>query len=148
MKKYDYTLFVLLVFISVFSVKTNAQQVNKDTFAINKYFQSNKEAAILLEKGVDLSITQTQNSKFFLNQVGYNNQINIISNAGNNQTVIQLGNNNEYKFVTYYNDAVSNLNIIQQGNSNSLQVYGENSLIKNLSIVQKTNFKTVIIRNN
>ncbi len=148
MKKYDNTLFVLLVFISVFSVKTNAQQVNKDTFAINKYFQSNKEAAILLEKGVDLSITQTQNSKFFLNQVGYNNQINIISNAGNNQTVIQLGNNNEYKFVTYYNDAVSNLNIIQQGNSNSLQVYGENSLIKNLSIVQKTNFKTVIIRNN
>lgn len=148
MKKYDYTLFVLLVFISVFSVKTNAQQVNKDTFAINKYFQSNKEAAILLEKGVDLSITQTHNSKFSLNQVGYNNQINIISNAGNNQTVIQLGNNNEYKFVTYYNDAVSNLNIIQQGNSNSLQVYGENSLIKNLSIVQKTNFKTVIIRNN
>ena len=106
MKKYDNTLFVLLVFISVFSVKTNAQQVNKDTFAINKYFQSNKEAAILLEKGVDLSITQTQNSKFSLNQVGYNNQINIISNAGNNQTVIQLGNNNEYKFVTYYNDAV------------------------------------------
>lgn len=148
MKKYINTLFILSFVISLFSLKVSGQQVNEDTHIINQYFQSNKEAALLLQKAVDPSVFQSQNNGFSLNQVGYNNQINIRSGINNTQMVGQIGNYNNYQFIAYYNKNVSNFNIIQQGNSNSLQIYGENSLVKELSIVQKASFKTLIITNN
>lgn len=148
MKNYISTLFILLFVVHLFSLKANAQQVNADTYAIKQYFKSSKEANLLLKKVIDPLVVQSQNSMLLLNQVGYNNQINISSNVKNSHTVTQIGNNNEYQFISYYNSSVSNLNIIQQGNSNSLQIYGDNSLIKNLSIIQKTNYKTLVIKNN
>lgn len=148
MKNYTNTTLILLFVIGFFTIKANAQQTNEDTYIINQYFQSNKEASLVLEsKGLDPAILQSKNNAILLNQVGNSNQIDIKSSINNAQTVSQFGNNNDYQFINYYNSSASNFNIIQQGNSNSLQIYGENSIIKSLGIVQKADFGTLIIKN-
>lgn len=148
MKNYTSTLLILLFVIGLFTMKANAQQTNEDTYIINQYFQSNKEASLVLgSKGLDPAILQSQNSVILLNQVGNSNQIDVRGNSNDAQTVGQFGNNNDYQFINYYNNEVSNFNILQQGNSNSVQIYGENSIVKNLGIVQNANFKTLIIKN-
>ncbi|WP_372746872.1 hypothetical protein [Lutibacter sp.] len=146
MKNYKYITLILLVVVFSFSFKINAQQYDENTFLINQYFQASKDASLLKENGL-LSNSQIQNSEISLNQVGNKNQIEIKSSGNDAQIVGQTGNNNNYKFINYYNSSPSNFNIIQQGNSNSLQIYGENSIIKNISIIQKTNFDTLIITN-
>jgi len=126
----------------------NAQQTDETTYIINEYFQLNKEASLLLENKTPItSANQYQYSSVKLNQIGNCNQIDIKSSINDSQIVNQFGNSNNYQFINYYNSAVSNFNILQQGNSNSLQIYGENSLIKNMSIVQKANFETLVIKN-
>ena len=83
-----------------------------------------------------------------ITQIFFNNNIIDIKQNGNNTEVVnQLGNKNYYSFINYYNNSPLNLNILQKGNSNNLQIYGQNSLIENMSIVQKSNSKTIIIKN-
>jgi len=128
-------------------MKANAQQANDDTYIINQYFQSNKEASLLENKLPSATNIQSQDNITLLNQAGNNNIIDIKSNVNDAHTVTQLGDNNYYNSIKYYNNSSSNFNILQKGESNSLQIYGENSIIKNLGIVQKANFKTLIIKN-
>lgn len=122
-----------------------SQQIDSNTHIINQYFQLNKESASVVNsyiRGV-----QPQINEVTLNQVGNNNKIEVKSVGNDSQGVNQVGNNNYYQFINYYNNTPSNFNILQQGNSNSLQIYGENSIINNIGIVQKSNFKTLIIKN-
>jgi len=147
MKNYTSTLLILLFVISFFTMKANAQQANDDTYIINQYFQSNKEASLLENKLPSATNIQSQDNITLLNQAGNNNIIDIKSNVNDAHTVTQLGDNNYYNSIKYYNNSSSNFNILQKGESNSLQIYGENSIIKNLGIVQKANFKTLIIKN-
>jgi len=148
MKNIDNIVFAFVMLFGVLFSNIIAQTADENTYIINQYFQSNKEASLVLgSKGLDPSILQSKNNSLLLNQVGNNNQIDIRSSVNDTQTVGQIGNKNDYQFINYYNNEVSNFNILQQGNSNSVQIYGENSIVKNLGIVQKTNFKTVIIKN-
>ena len=134
---------------NLISYKGYTQQNNEDTYIINQYFQLNKDASLILENKVPTSSNniQSQDNFLSLNQVGNNNVIDIIQKDNDSQTVNQRGDKNYYSFINYYNNIPSNFNIIQEGSSNSLQIYGENSIIKNLGIVQKANFKTLIIKN-
>lgn len=142
-------------FISVFLVCTlffnalsvRSQQVDENTRVINQYFQLSKQSASANTADSSIRDVQSQINVVTLNQVGSNNQVNVKSNLNDSQEVSQVGNNNHYEFINYYNNSPSNFNILQQGNSNSLQIHGENSIIKNISIVQKANFKTLIIKN-
>ena len=150
MKNYSYRFSFFLVLFNFIIFTGNAQQIaDEKTYLINQYFQNintNEISLIENNKLVNFSnFSQVDYAK--LNQVGNNNQIDIRSDVGNSQTVSQLGNGNNYEFISYYNSNISNFNIIQQGNSNSLQIYGENSLIKNISIFQKADFGTLIIKN-
>ena len=150
MKNYIHLLPVFLLFFNITFFNCNAQQfTDKNTYIINQYFQSinTNENSHLENNQQDNSSNFSQVDYVNLNQVGNNNQINIRSTDGDSQTVSQLGNGNNYEFINYYNSNISNFNIIQQGNSNSLEIYGENSLIKNISIVQKADFGTLIIKN-
>jgi hypothetical protein len=148
MKNYYYTSFIFFVLLNLTSFNGNAQQTDESTYIINEYFQLNKEASLLLENKVPAtSNIQSQDINLVLNQLGNSNQIDIKGSINDAQTVNQFGNNNDYQFINYYNRSVSNFNITQQGNSNSLQIYGENSLIKNIGIVQKANFETLIVKN-
>ena len=150
MKNCSYRFSFFLVLFNFIIFTGNAQQIaDEKTYLINQYFQNintNEISLIENNKLVNFSnFSQVDYAK--LNQVGNNNQIDIRSDVGNSQTVSQLGNGNNYEFISYYNSNISNFNIIQQGNSNSLQIYGENSLIKNISIFQKADFGTLIIKN-
>lgn len=144
-----YLLSVLLMLFSFTFFNGNAQQnSDENTFIINQYFQLNKEASLYENKiKPTTNNKQAQSNLVILNQIGNSNEIDIKQNGADSQKVNQFGNNNYYNFINYYNSSPSNFNIIQQGNANSLQIYGENSLIKNIGIVQNTNFKTLIIKN-
>ena len=67
--------------------------------------------------------------------------------AGDSQDVTQFGNNNDYKYYTFYNKNNTNIVVNQEGNQNSLQIFGENSLMKDATIFQKSNFKSIVIKN-
>ncbi|MBT8316969.1 MAG: hypothetical protein HKP59_05045 [Lutibacter sp.] len=141
---------ILFLFILSFTFfNGNAQELtDENTYIINQYFQLNKESSLFENNAKTTSNRlQSQNNFVSLNQVGNNNQIDIKQKGGDSQTVNQLGNNNYYNFINYYNNTPSNFNIVQQGNANNLQIYGENSIINNISIFQKSNFKTLIIKN-
>jgi len=143
---------ILIAFVLLFGAffsTANAQQLtDENTYLITQYFQQNNNATKLLEaKTATSSNVQNQINYVKLTQIGNSNQIDIKSSVGDSQTVSQFGNNNDYNFINYYNSAASNFNIVQQGNANSLQIYGENTLIKNISIYQKANFETLIIKN-
>ncbi len=145
--KTTYYIFIFLFLMNLTSFNGNAQQIDETTYLINEYFQLNKEASLFLENKVPTTHNIQSQNNLVLNQLGNSNQIEIKGSNNDAQTINQFGNNNDYQFLNYYNRTVSNFNITQQGNSNSLQIYGENSLIKNIGIVQKANFETLIIKN-
>ncbi len=96
---------------------------------LNNQFRLNNNPNLLL---------QNQNRELSKNIQSSDNFVNL-NQVGNN--------NNYYGFINYYNKTPLNLNLLQKGNSNSLHIYGVNSIIKNISIIQKTNFKSLIIKN-
>lgn len=136
--------FVCALFFSTLSV---LGQVDENTHLINQYFQLNKEATSVVATKAANATFQSKINEVNLNQIGGENQIEIKSSNSNSQVVNQKGQDNYYQFINYYNNSPSNFNILQQGNSNSLQIYGQNSIIEKLSIVQKTNAKSIIIKN-
>jgi len=149
MKNAHKILFILLVLFNLTFFNGYAQQnSDENTYIINQYFQLNKETSLF----GNINTTTTNNilaesNLLVFNQIGNNNEIDIKQQGSDLQRVNQLGNNNYYNFISYYNNLPSSFNIIQQGNTNNLQIYGENSIIKNMSILQKTDFKTLIIKN-
>ena len=149
MKKVHYILFLPLLFLSLLSFNVSAQELtNENTYLINQYFQLNKEATSVVQDVNKQALNYTnQNTVVSLNQIGNENEIEIKSNADNSQQITQQGNQNQYSFISYYNSNPSNFNILQQGTSNSLQIYGQNSIIENISIIQKSSAKTLIIKN-
>lgn len=146
MKNRTNIVIALVMLFGVFSSNSYAQITDENTYIINKYFQVAQNEALLKENGA-LTNTYTQNNLVQLNQIGNYNQINIKSTSNNTQSIDQIGNSNNYTFINYYNNNASQFNIMQQGNSNSLQIYGQNSIIDNISILQKSNYKTLIITN-
>lgn len=136
---------ICILFFSTLSVQS--QQTDENTHIINQYFQQNKLSTTARAANSSFQEIQSDVNIVTLNQVGSNNQIDVKSNLNDSQGVNQVGDNNHYQFINYYNNSPSNFNILQQGNSNSLQIYGENSIINNINIIQKSNFKTLIIKN-
>ena len=82
-----------------------------------------------------------------LNQVGLYNVADISQSKLTQQKVNQLGNENYYSFIDFYNSTPVNFSVLQQGNANSLQIYGSNSFMNGMKISQKSNFKNIVIKN-
>ena len=139
--KNKYTIiFLFLVNFTIYS-----QQIDENTLVINNYFQEVNEKLTI----DDPSLLKT-NVQSYVNLVQVGNENNIYINSlqvGDNQTINQVGNQNNYEYYNYYSKENSNLNVNQEGILNSLQIFGENSLMKNATINQKSNFKTVVIKN-
>ena len=133
---------VLIVFISINSFGQNLTDQNSNL--IESYFQlqtitteARAEIAPQLNLGSDVTIVQNGN---------YNNSY-IVTNAKSKQSVNQIGDRNNYEYYTYYNSSPSEVNTLQLGNNNDIQIFGQNELTKNISIIQQTNNKTLIIKN-
>jgi len=133
--------FILLVALPV---TIAAQQTDENTLAINNYFQVNNEKPISNPLKLDTNIQSYVN----VEQTGIENNTYINSlQTGDKQVVTQTGDQNNYEYYNYYSREDSNLNVNQEGNQNSLQIFGENSLMKNAVINQKSSFKSLVIKN-
>jgi len=149
MKKSNYILIITLVLINLIFYKGIAQESDDTTYLINQYFQLNQEASLILKNKMPTNNNKILSQDNFVNlkQVGSKNVIDIKQNGNDTEVVNQVGNKNYYSFINYYNNSPLNLNILQKGNSNNLQIYGQNRLIENMSIIQNSSFKTIIIKN-
>ncbi len=149
MKKYSYITVIFYIVISFCCSKSFAQEItsNERNYILNQIQLNNNPSLILENKTYSEAELSAQSSSIKLNQIGNYNEIDIKADVTDSQLVNQFGNQNNYTFINYYNNTPSKFDITQQGNGNFLQIYGENSIIKNLKIVQKSNAKTIIIRN-
>ena len=147
MKTFKY---IILLFLGlfVFGFSGNAQNLSDDnTKLINQYFQYKINTEVEANNRVPKLNNNNYRSIVSLKQIGNYNVADIKVGENDSQHISQIGNNNYYGFINYYNNAVSNFNILQQGEANSLQIYGQNDLISNISILQTGNFKSLIIKN-
>lgn len=145
MKNYKY-IFLGIFTVCAFCFKGFAQNLtDENTEIINRYFKS---TTIMQQKpATPTNVVPTTQSVVKITQVGNYNVADVTVGAGQSQTVNQNGNSNYYSFIKYFNNNPSNFNVLQQGEANSLQIYGQNSLINNISILQKGDFKSLIIKN-
>ena len=109
---------------------------------IDNYFNAFK-----IQETTPISLPNSANSYVDLQQIGRNNNIYINSVDRDIQQVKQQGNQNNYENYTYQTNQQSNKSINQEGNLNSLLIFGENSLMKNLIINQKADFQSIVIKN-
>ena len=137
--------YFLIIFL-FFSFELYSQQTDANTLAIQNYFQM--ENSLQQADKEKYSTKTDQNSIIDLIQVGNDNKIYINSlQIGDQQSVNQAGSQNNYEYYNYYSRENSDLNVNQEGTLNSLQVFGENSLMKGATIKQKSNYKDVVIKN-
>ena len=139
------TLIKFIILFVTFSTSLTAQQTDDTTLAINNYFQLSDEKP---ENNNSSKLDGAIQSYVNVLQTGNKNNTYINSLQTEDQQVVnQKGNQNNYEYYNYYSHENSNLIINQEGNQNSLQIFGENSLIKNAVINQKSNFKSLVIKN-
>ncbi len=138
-----YMSLIVLFFMSYSSIL--AQQTDENTLAINNYFQVNTENSFNANPS---NLNTNVQSYAQVVQIGDHNKTNINSlQTGDQQVVNQVGDQNNYEYYNYYSTENTNMIINQEGNQNSLQIFGENSLMKNAVINQKSNFKSLVIKN-
>nr|BFF38478.1 hypothetical protein BACY1_02830 [Tenacibaculum mesophilum] len=150
MKDMKTILFIMLV---TFNLTIMSQQ-KTSTYFVSVSQIGNDVSFVILEKNInslnnsqDFTYSAANQNYLTINQVGINNVAELKSGVRDVQLVGQKGKNNYYSFIDYYNASPTKMNILQQGNANSLQVYGTNSLMENVKIIQKSNYKTIIVRN-
>jgi hypothetical protein len=81
-------------------------------------------------------------------QNGDNNQIELDKEANSiKQKMAQDGQNNSIKDFSMYTNNNVNTEFIQQGNNQSIQSYGSNSISENMKVIQSGNGAAVIIIN-
>jgi glucuronate isomerase len=136
---------LLLGLFLLFGFTMYSQKISdKNAFIYTELTQLNTNPNYLINNNFN---SIQNNTVVTLNQLGNDNVIDLKTNLKDSQKVNQLGNKNNYTFINYYNANPSNMTILQQGNDNFLQVYGQNSLMSKISIIQKTNAKTLIVKN-
>lgn len=81
-------------------------------------------------------------------QIGDTNNIQVISqNTNARQMIHQQGNQNNYDFYNYNSFEQQNIQVIQNGNKQNIEVFGENSLSKDMKIIMNASDQSLIIRN-
>lgn len=91
---------------------------------------------------------QSENINISVLQNGNENQISLAKNANSiEQKLVQQGQKNTISDFTYYTNYDVNTQMVQQGNNQSIQNYGTNSLSKDMKVTQSGNGASVIILN-
>lgn len=152
MKNTQFKIAVFLTLLLFVIINIGAQEINsEDIYIINQYFQNIKT------DNVKVAETNLLNQQNINNNTIYNSEVDILQTGNYNSInvkatskkldISQIGNSNNYEFITYYNANKINFEAQQIGNNNQLQVFGQNSIIDNMKIVQFSNNKTVTITN-
>lgn len=143
MKKY-----LIIVFVVVIGSFQGISQnlLDDNSTLIEQYFNtalfttvetSNITPELPIQTASDVQVTQ----------VGNYNYSYIISGKNNKQNINQIGDSNNYEYYSYYNSNPAEVNTLQLGTNNNIQIFGQNELTKNLNIIQNTNDKMIIIKN-
>jgi hypothetical protein len=141
------TRFIIFLSFGFISISTFGQFSDDSTIAIEQYFNGEYKPAEIESRLV------SGESDRFLSEVtviqsGQENNVYIRSlQAGDEQQIFQNGQKNNYEYYNYYSQENSSLQLNQEGNANSVQVFGENSLMKDAVINQKSDFNSIVIRN-
>lgn len=136
---------IILTMLLGCSFASVAQFSDQNSEIIDQYFENIKSSPITFS---DQNVSFEVKSAVQLEQVGELNSVLINAlQVGDNQSIMQKGNKNSFEYYCYYSIENINLTVNQTGNSNSLQIYGENSLMKNAIINQKSNFQELVIKN-
>lgn len=114
---------------------TAQQLTDENSSMINAYFNQVPQA-------------NAQMAQTLLLQQGDYNTIDIQTGQKESISVMQHGHYNGYFFISAYGDKDFNLDVVQQGNNNNIQVFGENSLMQNATILQTGSDKQIIITSN
>ncbi len=149
MRRIKMTLCIILL---IFSLKAMTQQ-NTSTYFVSVPQIGSDASFLVLEKNIN-SLNNLQdydksidNYDLSVNQLGVNNVVEVKNGMNDIQLIWQKGRDNYYNFIDYYNNSPTKINALQEGNANSLLIYGTNSLMENVKIIQKSNYKTIIVRN-
>ena len=130
--------YIIVALTAVFSCSVYAQQgQDENAQLIYSYFNANNTNSSIGLKSNTLEIFQR----------GVNNYIDINISGKANEKINQNGKNNSFEILSFYNKQDSNLQLFQNGNNNSVQIFGQNSLAKDMIIRQTSNFKNIIITN-
>lgn len=152
MKNYHFKIAAFIVLFLFVFVNVEAQEItDENTYLINQYFQNIisdnakvTDGDFLNQKNINSN--SIYNSEVYVTQTGNYNSVNVKANPKKLE-LSQIGNSNNYEFITYYNANKLNFEAQQIGNNNQLQVFGQNSIINNMKIVQFSNNKTITITN-
>ena len=140
MKKLTFLLIIgLLVSLSIRSQNI----IDDNTALIDSYFKQHKE----IETSAVKEKQTRYNNDVIVIQQGDNNHSFISILKENKQQVVQKGNDNNYEYYAYFGSVKSNIDTKQYGNNNSIQIYGQNNISKDLKINQNANNQTIIITN-
>lgn len=139
MKKVRFIIF--LVFSSLFLNVFSQEEKLPDYFNNDK---DNQEVRFVENKTInsDYNLEQYQSrstsqiSLVSLKQIGDENTAEINYNTTGKQRIYQIGDNNAYGFSNYFNNSNFNIDVLQGGNNNSLEVLGTNSIINNMKVIQ------------
>jgi len=136
---------IIIVFVFLFSILANAQNEKIPSYFSNELELNNKQ---LINRIVNDFRIRSQEvvSTISLSQIGNKNVARIDDKlAQGAHQVYQIGNNNNYQFLNSRNNQQINLEVLQTGNANSLNITGVNSMFKNLRIVQFGGAKMSVI---
>jgi len=137
---------ILSIFLFMISCNSFSQNLlDQNSSVIDNYFktQLNTHKVQNNTTGIEMNYK----SDIRINQKGNYNNTYILASKNKKQSVEQKGDQNNYEFYSFYNSNPSQVNTIQNGNNNDIQIFGQNELTKNISIIQNTNNKTLIIKN-
>lgn len=127
-----------LFVVSTMTDKLNPVQLNQNKVNIQQVGDYNVINATF----------NSDNSNLFMTQNGINNSIDLIKNTPElTQSISQIGNNNTINDLTYYTNYKVNMEMNQNGDNQSIQNIGTNSLSKDMKISQTGNGASIIIIN-
>ncbi|MCA0931260.1 hypothetical protein LCM02_02275 [Lutimonas saemankumensis] len=124
-----------------------AQLSDSNTEVINQYFQVSVNET-MVAKTDNVKTKPKAGAYVEIVQTGAENNIRINSlQSGDEQVITQSGQKNNYEYYNYYSNENSSMQVNQEGTLNSVQVFGENSLMKDAKINQKSDFKSIVVKN-
>ena len=134
----------ILVMILMAGFNLSAQNlIDTNTGLIKNYFLNQEINNFQTRE----NLVSLKNTDVYVFQLGNENNAIISINEESKQYLKQEGNNNNFEYFTYYSNVDSFVQTTQNGSNNDIQIYGENSISKNLKIRQNTNNQTIIINN-
>jgi hypothetical protein len=137
-----YTRIIISINLLIYGCFSFGQDLmDANSSVINQYFNIQTEA------NQDISHFYTNVSRVEIHQLGNYNQTSVETISDDTQCVIQNGNANLYEMYAYYYSQPVDIQVVQNGNHNTLLIFGQNDLTSQMQIIQNTNHQTLIINN-